>query len=332
MKTILLTGASGVVGRTLIDALGDCRLLCLIHRMPVSAPHVSCITGDITRPRLGLTRSEYNAIGGRIDLVLHAAAVTDFEQPRDAIMQTNVVGTRHVVDLTRDAGVPLIYVGTAFSQTRSSLDRFDANAYEVSKRDAEAVVRDSGVAAVIVRPSIVVGDSVSGAIMRFQGFHYILGMWMRGLLPIGAGGAASLVDFVPQDLVASAIAALIARGDRHGEHWITLGDRALTLERIVDLCIAYAARIDRRIVTRPRIYDFETFDRLIRPVFFHALPASLRQSFDRAMTVARYLNIDHPFPTSLPQFEADFGIALPPPETTLLRNLDYWLQRNDKAA
>jgi nucleoside-diphosphate-sugar epimerase len=323
MKTILLTGASGVVGQALIAQLTDTHMHCIVHRSPVRGKNITSHAGDITRPRLGLTRSEYNEIAGRIDLVVHAAAITDFEQPPAAIAATNIGGTLQVAELARTAGVPLIYIGTAFAQTRSSVTRYDANAYETSKRAAEDMLRDSDVATVFVRPSIVVGDSGTGAITRFQGFHFILGMWMRGLLPI---------DFVPQDVVARAIAGLIARGTSAGDYWITLGDRALSLERIVDICVTQANMRGGRPITRPRLYSFETFDRLIRPVFFDALPPPLRASFERAMGVARYINIDQPFPTSLPQLATEFGLALPSPEETLIRNLDFWRQHHARAA
>lgn len=329
MKTILLTGAAGVVGQALIAELGDdARLLCLVHRSKVRGPNVIAISGDITRPRLGLTRSEYNELADRIDVIVHAAAITDFEQPADDIAATNVQGTRHMLALARAAGVPLIHVSTAFSQTRTSEGRYAANAYEISKRDAEQDIRASGVPAVIVRPSIVIGDSLTGAISRFQGFHYILGMWMRGQLPIATVGATSLIDFVPQDLVARVIASLVARGDSQGEVWVTLGDQALSPTRIIDICMAHAGPS----ITRPRMYSPETFDRLIRPVFFDALPPPLRSSFERAMSVARYINIDHPFPSSMPDLASAFGIALPSPEQTLIRNLDYWQQRSARAA
>jgi len=39
--TVLLTGASGVVGRALLRRLGDLDVVCLVHRSPVSGPNVT---------------------------------------------------------------------------------------------------------------------------------------------------------------------------------------------------------------------------------------------------------------------------------------------------
>ena len=52
-RTVLLTGASGVVGRALLRRLGDLDVVCLVHRSPVSGPNVTTALGDITEPMLG---------------------------------------------------------------------------------------------------------------------------------------------------------------------------------------------------------------------------------------------------------------------------------------
>ena len=57
-RTVLLTGASGVVGSALLRRLRDFDVVCLVHRSPVSGPHVtpnvSTVAGDIARPMFGL--------------------------------------------------------------------------------------------------------------------------------------------------------------------------------------------------------------------------------------------------------------------------------------
>jgi nucleoside-diphosphate-sugar epimerase len=329
VRVILLTGGSGVVGQALIACLRDAKLFCLARRNPVRGANVIQLAGDITRPRLGLTRSEYIELAGRIDLVIHAAAITDFAQPPEVIMQTNLDGTRNTMELADAANVPFYYVGTAFTHTRINTTLFDANAYETSKRAAEQLVRSGTTPHVIIRPSVVVGDSATGAISRFQGFHYIIGLLFKGLLPLGPAGPNAYVDFIPQDLVARVIAGLIERRETRGEYWLTLGERALTVQRLVDICLEHAMRLLGHRIERPRTVSPDMFDRLIRPVFLPALPPHMRQMFDRAIHLARYFNVDQTFPTSVPQLAAELGLGpLPSAELTLVRNLEYWVKRN----
>ena len=40
-RTVLLTGASGVVGRALLQRLRDFDVVCLVHRSPVCGPNVT---------------------------------------------------------------------------------------------------------------------------------------------------------------------------------------------------------------------------------------------------------------------------------------------------
>src|ERR1700760_3501657 len=54
--TVLLTGASGVVGRALLRRLRDLDVVCLVHRSLVSGPNVTTVAGDIAKPMFGLTR------------------------------------------------------------------------------------------------------------------------------------------------------------------------------------------------------------------------------------------------------------------------------------
>src|SRR5262245_51134122 len=115
LKSILLTGASGVMGQALLKCLGQSALVCLVRRTPVSSPNAVIIAGDISRPRLGLDQANYNDLAKRVDVVIHAAAVTDFTQPHAAIHGANVDGTRNVLEFAAKANVPLYYVGTAFS-------------------------------------------------------------------------------------------------------------------------------------------------------------------------------------------------------------------------
>src|ERR671929_130064 len=182
-RTILLTGGSGVVGQALLPTLADSTTICLVHRSPVSGPNVECLPGDIAAPRLGLSRTAFADLASRIDCIIHSAAVTHFGQAEDAIRCANVEGTANVLELAARARVPVYHVSTAFVRVRSHSTQ-EPNAYELSKRDGDELVRTSGLPAAILRPSLVIGDSATGQIAHFQGIYLMLGMFLKGLLPV----------------------------------------------------------------------------------------------------------------------------------------------------
>lgn len=333
MKAILLTGGSGVLGQALREHLGHTTLFCLVHRTSIAGPNIIPIMGDVSRERLGLTRSDYVEVAGRIDLIIHAAAVTDFDRAPELYSGTNIDGTKNVLELASAANVPLYYVGSAFSGGPSHIGSFGASSYQRSKHAAEALVRSSGVPSMIIRPSIIIGDSNTGAIGRFQGFHSVVDLLCQGMLPLVLIKLDSYIDLIPQDLVARIIVALMKRGDRSGDYWLTLGDRALTAGQVVNICVEHASRLTGRPIHRPRAVDLDVFERLIEPVFVSALPSKIRKVLDRALQHAKYCNTETPFPSSLSALVSELGIDdLASPEQAVVRNLEYLVRHSNLAA
>ncbi|MCB9527159.1 MAG: SDR family oxidoreductase [Myxococcales bacterium] len=112
----------------------------------------------------------------------HCAAALDFhDRYRDAVMRTNVDGTRHVIALARAAGVAsLDYVSTAYvAGTHDGIipeapiepERPVNNHYERSKIITEALARDAGLPTRILRPSIVVGHSETCGALTLSGVY-----------------------------------------------------------------------------------------------------------------------------------------------------------------
>src|SRR5262249_17950875 len=100
MPTILVTGATGFLGRELLGTLltaddairvvalvraadevaFDRRADDLLRRVPAAhRGRVDTVRGDVTLPDLGLDRSGYEGLLGGIDRVLHVAATTRFD-------------------------------------------------------------------------------------------------------------------------------------------------------------------------------------------------------------------------------------------------------------
>lgn len=326
-RTVLVTGASGVVGKALLARLTDVDVVCLVHRSPVIAPNVSTVRGDITKPRFGLSDRAYRQLAHRVDAVIHCAAITDFNRTDGTLEATNIAGTARIVDFVKLAGAVLYHVSTAFVDTTVDGERGQtAIGYAASKAAGEDVVRASGVPHVILRPSVVIGDSTTGEIAAFQGLHQVAAGIFAGVVPMIPFDPTWPIDFIPCDVVADAIACVVENDVLEGEFWLSAGDQALRLDEGVRLCVDFARSLDLR-VDQPRFVPPDLFDRLIGPVFLEALPDRVRKTVLRMLEFfATYLQSGQLKPSSLTELAALGVKPLPDQRASLLASLQYWAE------
>lgn len=325
--TVLITGASGVVGTALLARLRDLDVVCLVHRTPVTAPRVRTVRGDITAPRFGLAEHTYASLVEQVDAVVHCAAVTDFNRTDGTLEATNVAGTQQVIDFAAAAGATLYHVSTAYVHTTSDGQRGrTAAGYAASKSAGEELVRGAGVPHVILRPSVVIGDTDTGEIAAFQGLHHVAAGIFAGIVPMIPFDPSWPIDFLPCDVVADAIACVVENGVTDGEFWITAGEQALRLDEGVEVCVDLAHELGVA-VDLPRFVPPEMFDRLIGPVFLEALPERIRQSVTRMLEFfTTYLRSGETKPSSLAEL-ARLGMRpLPDQRESLRTSLLYWAQ------
>lgn len=333
-RTILLTGASGVVGRALLPRLRDFDVVCLAHRSPVSGPNVTAVPGDIAEPMLGLAEQAYTELAGRVDAIIHCAAVTGFNRTDGSLEATNIKGTEHVTAFAAAAAAEtvLYQVSTAFVHTTVDGDRGrTAVGYASSKSAAEQIVRSSGVPHVILRPSVVIGDSGTGEIAAFQGLHQVVAGLFAGIVPMIPFDPGWPIDFVPADVVADSIACLVENRVSEGEFWISAGDRALSLDEGVAVVVEFARGLGVTI-DMPRFVPPDMFDRLIGPVFLDVLPGKVRRSVLRMLEFFTiYLQSGQIKPSSLEQLVALGARPLPDQRESLRNSVRYWAEQNGYA-
>ena len=210
VRRVLLTGATGSLGGELAKALleqdPDREIWAIVRRTatrsasrrlqraePFNLPRFHVIGGDITLPGLGFGTKDYPEpdLPGRFDACFHLAACTEFQERRRAqIFQTNLDGTRHLVEFLErmPAFGKFYHVSTAYvSGMRAGLVRETiharpprfANPYEESKHAAESVVADSGLDWTILRPSILVGHSSTGEAYDGKTIYGVLKTYWR---------------------------------------------------------------------------------------------------------------------------------------------------------
>jgi nucleoside-diphosphate-sugar epimerase len=216
---ILVTGAAGLIGGELCARLvvRGHDVVALVHRRAdicgndgVPVPGVTVAAGDVRQPDFGLTEMP------DVDMVVHSAAVTAFDAAEAVYRAVNVEGTAHAVGVAQKLGVPLLQVSTAYvCGTDDGVIREGAtgrgftNGYEASKAAGEALVRASGVAFAIARPSIVVGDSTSGTIRDFDNIYMLFRLIASGLVPELPAAAGATLNLVPIDYVCAGLLAMI---------------------------------------------------------------------------------------------------------------------------
>jgi thioester reductase-like protein/acyl carrier protein len=332
--TVLLTGASGVLGEALVERLGQHRLICLAHRALPEREDVEVVHGDLSRPLLGLDNGGYDELVRSVDCIVHAGAVTDIFASPSRIREANVGGTGRVVELARASGARLVYISSAFVAT--GIDTADgadgrrvhegAKAYIGSKRAAEALVVASGVPHVVVRTSIIAGDAGTGEIGKLQGLHAVLGLLAEGTLPMLPVLPEGRVDFLPRDLVADVVCSLVDSAAA-GSLWLTAGRRAPTVAEVVETAARFGREIgnDARV---PRFIEPDAVDRLIRPVFLSRLPDDVRAELERLFALFSLVEAPEPFPSSL----AELGVEPPDPIAVLEANLRFWATSELKPA
>jgi len=328
-RTVLVTGASGVVGRALLRRLRDLDVVCLVHRSPVSGPNVTSALGDIADPTLGLAEDAYAELAARVDAVIHCAAVTDFNRTDGSLEATNIAGTEHVAAFAAAANAVLYHVSTAFVHTTVDGDRGrTAVGYAASKLAGEKIVRSSGVAHVIFRPSVVIGDSITGEIAAFQGLYQVAAGMFAGIVPMIPFDPSWPIDFVPADVVADAIAWAVENRVSEGEFWLSAGEKAMRLDDGVAVAVEVARDLGVAI-DAPRFVPPDMFDRLIGPVFLDALPDRVRRNILRMLEFfTTYLQSGETKPSSLDQLAALGARPLPDQRESLRNSLRYWAAQN----
>lgn len=198
-----------------------CRHYPGIDRHALSS-RIRAVRGEITEETLGLSAADQAYVRAQCTHIIHCAASVRMNLPLAEARETACQPVARVlalgetcarlekVDFVSTVGVGGRWDGPLPERWLHEPRDFH-NTYEAAKAEAEDLIREAvsqGFPATVHRPSMVVGDSVSGAVIHFQIFYFICdflsGRRTLGLYPaLGAG----TLDIVPNDFVAKAIVA-----------------------------------------------------------------------------------------------------------------------------
>jgi nucleoside-diphosphate-sugar epimerase len=325
-RCVLVTGATGVLGSAVASALEGHDVIRLCRGS--DRTREGDVSGDVREPRLGLGVL-YAELRRRVDCVVHCAATSNYASREVDVRAINVTGTENVLDFCADAEAHLYHVGTAFDRVGEAAEGqpeslFSRQPYLRSKRDAERLVRTSGIPATATRPSLIIGDRETGAVPRFQGIHTMTRLLLTSTYGVVPAEPDHRADFLPRDTIAAAIACLVEDGSTPEECWLTAGDAALTMRAMVDLAVEYGRSIGLD-PQAPRFMEREVIDRLVRPALIPELPRRERQRFEYVLEYVAEVNHVGVLPSSLGEFAGRIPIPTTADlEQAFLNTLRYW--------
>lgn len=350
-ELILVTGSTGFLGARLVHELLELQpeacLALLVRGRPGQSPlervaafvperhlpRVQVFSGDVTLPDCGLSAEDYSRLAGSVTRVIHSAATVRFDHSLDEASQINVEGTRRILDFAARAPhlASFTYVGTAYvAGDRTGLvreDELDAgqgfrNTYEQTKCQAEALVRSrlASLPTVIVRPSIIVGDSRTGVTTSFKMMYWPLKIYARRLWRTVPGHPDAVLDIVPVDYVAAATARLAFSPEALGQtvHLCAGPQGSATIQQIAARASSYFN------VPAPRYVNPSIFFGAIRPFLFLALWGRRRRILRDGRAYRSYFSMRMQFDVSnAERLLQPHGLQPPPVMDYLDRLLRY---------
>ncbi|MDT8448600.1 MAG: SDR family oxidoreductase [Wenzhouxiangellaceae bacterium] len=357
-----VTGGTGFIGRNLIDQLlerrGTVHVLVrrgskrkfnqlVAERWPDARKRVVAVSGDLTRPGLGISEADLARLRGKVRHVFHLAAVYDLTAGAENQEKVNIDGTRHAMDFAAEVKAKCFHHTSSIAAAglyRGSFreDMFEEatgldHPYFRTKHESEGLVRNHcPIAWRIYRPGIVVGHSKTGEIDKIDGpyFFFKLIQKLRRTLPpwvptLGLEGGR--INLVPVDFVARAMDHIAHKPKLDNTCFHLTDPHPKRIGEVMNI-IADAAHAP---VMSMRI-DARLFNFIPQPVKsgIGMLPP-VRRIIDQVLgdlgipkDVLRFFN----YPTSFDTREADralkgSGIRVPPLEDYAWVLWDYW-ERN----
>jgi hybrid polyketide synthase/nonribosomal peptide synthetase ACE1 len=239
-KTILLTGATGFLGRAILKQLVDDDVVEKIHcisvrpkaggsqrKLAVESSKIVIHSGDLTSPFLGLADEEFAGLASSVDMIIHSGAMRAFFEYYQLVRKTNVTSTRELIKMALPRKIPIQFissgglltfvggnVSTASSVAHLTPPTDGTEGYLCSKFASEVSLENAaaeyGLPIRIHRGLKVAGETDETQLQNI--LQSLLGMTnTMNLLPDLAGWVGDL-DFVPTATIVNGLCKHISEG------------------------------------------------------------------------------------------------------------------------
>ncbi len=223
---ILITGATGRIGRHLVNALiskGE-KVRVLIRDRMTEFENVETFYGDL------IDREALKKAVEGIDTVFHLAAVVDYSASDDQMYQVNVEGTKNMLEVFK--GNKFIYLSSTAvlgkklkSPADESTPYSPSKFYGKTKMEAEKFVKANN--GIVVRSPDVL-------MPRFtEGYDMVFSKLMEGRMPI-IGDGKNFIDYIYITDLIQALLLVMEKGKK-GEVYMVSGKGVKTQKECLEI-------------------------------------------------------------------------------------------------
>ncbi|HWI45280.1 MAG TPA: thioester reductase domain-containing protein [Rubrobacter sp.] len=224
------------------------------------SPRIFPVAGDLSEPLLGLGDERFEELADEIDVVYHNGASVNWVYPYDALKPTNVLGTQEVLRLASRHGTkPVHFVSTLgvfplVGRSDAGVVREDDdldhggslyNGYTQTKWVAEKLVeiaRARGLPVSVYRPSLIAGDSRTGAWNKDDFTCKMIKSW------VGLGNVPDVnteLNMVPVDYVSRAIIRLSLQEGSLGKRFHLANSHPVKIDNLISWIEAFGYPLKR---------------------------------------------------------------------------------------
>jgi len=263
MKSIILTGGSGTLGKYLMDELvkKDFKIILPLRSKSIqkTITRIKCLAkgnagimnkfeileADLLQFNFGLSNKKLISLTKNTEYILHAAASTRLNSSLDQARENNVKTSRNIIKFAKNCTKlkRFGFISTAFVAGKrtgvileSELKRTAfINSYEQSKFEAELSVRENlkTFPVNIFRPSIILTPKTDSNIIN----ALTLGLFLarKGFLPILPGNGNYLLDLVKGGYVAEVIIKILLNDYSDLTYHISSFKNSLSIKELIKL-------------------------------------------------------------------------------------------------
>lgn len=207
------------------------------------------VPGDTARPYLGMSKPDYRREAADTELIVHNAAISSWIVPYDKIKPTNIFGATEVLRLAGTDQVKAVhFVSTVgiypghlgeklWPEERLAEADDVIGGYRQSKWVADNLMltaRERGIPASVYRLGAITGSQITGACSPDTFINHLL----KGCIQLGAYlDYDLLLDLVPVDFCAAAIAHIALSGDEAEAVYNLPSVRASSMNEIFEMVV-----------------------------------------------------------------------------------------------